>query len=256
VQELSEALGVLRAARDPRPIRAFFARYEAACRDAERAEPLRIARREWQDTWLEVKDLLASRMPRLAAPSRANDVIIRKLGWLKLNRELARAWALLRVGAPEAIVLQQKKRVRAAYLATGWDDEHAPAPPALPDFDFWLDPQASEQQAWAHAEELNERGVAMCIPPLAEPLALGESIRVAGTGRKLVDDAVPPCAGWVEPSNSPRFVVGRDALGIDTTLSADDGVQPERLEAARALLARAAELAASEGRALIWWYAR
>ncbi len=271
VLDLSNALARLRTLRDAGPIREFFERHEAACRQAELTEPMRVERREWQSAWLEVKDLLGSRMPKVVAGSEATEVVVRKLGWLKLKKQLALAWALLRVGAPEVIATQQKNRVRAAYLATGWDEKYAPSPPAPPELDFWslpvrtsdddplairigeLDPQTSEQQAWGHAQELIERGVELCVPPLAQPLSLGASIALAADGEPLVDTTTPACAGWVEPNNLPRFVIGESALGLVSSVRGPKDAPPKVLEDARECLAGAARTAASEHLALLWW---
>ncbi len=274
VGELSDALTALRSTREAAGIKAFFERYEAPHRQAERTQPLRIARAEWQEKWLEVKDLLGSRMPRVVAPSQDNDVTVRKLGWVKLGKELPRAWALLRAGAPEPVVSAQKKCVRAAYRAAGWDDQYAPAPPDLPDFEFWslpvraahddrgavelrigeLDPQTSEQQAWGHAQEVIERGVELCLPPLAEPLGLGTSLRVVGAGRPLIDTTPGACAGWVEPCWSPLFQVDATAMNIASVRGADADVDSAELETARGRLSQAARAAGPDGLALIWWW--
>jgi hypothetical protein len=227
VLELSGALGTLRKERDPRLMRAFLDRYEADHRHAEQMGELRIERRTWQDHWLEVRDLLGNRMPRVTVPNEGDDVVVRELGWRRLQRELARAWALMRVAAPDSVVSDQKETVRAAYRAAGWKEKYAPEPPAALELDFWslpvreaedgiwigeLEPELAEQRAWLNAQELMERGVALCAAPLAEPQELAES--PAALGRPLLDTTSPAATGWVEPSFSPRYAVGAEALSV------------------------------------------
>ncbi|MCB9581437.1 MAG: hypothetical protein H6717_30680 [Polyangiaceae bacterium] len=224
IEELSRALGALRAGRDPAGMRVFLARYEADQRQAERGESLVIPRRAWQERWLEVRDLLGNRMPRVTVPNQGSDVVVRKLGWKRLQKETARAWELLRVAAPDAVVAKQKDTVRAAYRAAGWADKYAPEPPPAIDLDFWslpvheesdgiwigeLEPEVAEQHAWLHAQELMERGVALCAPPLTEPDELEQALPVLG--KPLLDTARPAARGWVEPSLLPRYTVGSEA---------------------------------------------
>jgi hypothetical protein len=274
IAELGAALTRLRAERDWQPIDAFFRRHEAAQRAAERAVPLEVSARKWQARWLEVKDFLGSGMPS-AAPPRAPDecLIVRKLGWVKLDRELGRARALRRVGAPSSVVAGQRDRVRKAFLATGWEEQHAPPPPQLPDLEFWslpvqllraasaapelrigdLDPKQAEQQAWSRAQELVERGIELCIEPLDEASGLGGHATLDADGKLLIDTRQAAHPGWIEPSWRPSYRVGAAAreLGRAVVPRADSSI--EAVERVRARFAQAAERADETGQALVWW---
>lgn len=267
--ELGAALEALRSARDFRPIQAFFARYESAHRAAERGLALTISRRKWQARRLEVRDLLGRDLGARGRELDGDSVEVRKLGWVQLDKELGRARALLRIGAPSTVVDGQRERVRRAFLATGWNDRHAPEPAAPPELEFWswpvraqasgeivigdLDGPSSEQLGWGRAQELVERGLELCIPPLAEPAGLGGHGSLDAEGTPLVSPASAAHRGWVDPSWAPLFRVGREALGIEARVRARPEAIPEALERRQARLAEAARLAAERGLALVWW---
>lgn len=271
--ELRAALGPLREARDAAPIAAFFERHEAVHLAAERAIPLEVSKRKWKARWLEVRDFLGKEMPSGVEVREEPDerVIVRKLGWVRLDRELGRARALQRIGAPDVVLTGQRERVRAAYVTTGWNGDPRPTlrPPAV-DTEFWalpvrvdpgssqvsighLDAHESEQQSWGNAQEILERGLALCVPPLSEPVGLGGHANLDATGDDLIDASRPAHPGWVEPTWRPCFRVGAAARGLEAAVSARSGADPEHVAEARQRLARAAETAARDGSALVWW---
>jgi hypothetical protein len=274
IAELRAALTKLRLERDVAAIDAFFSQHEAVHREAERAVPLEVSDRKWHARYLEVEDFLASRIHRAAKLREQNGhVVVRKLGWVQLDRELGRARALRRIGAPASVVHGQRDRVRAAFLATGWDERHAPHAPPLPDLEQWslpvssvrhadgttelqigdLDSQHAEQQAWRGAQELVERGLELCIAPLAEAAGLGGHASLDADGETLIDTGAPAHPGWIEPSWRPCFRVGSAALGIDSGVTPRSGSDPEDVARVRARLAAAAVSAAASGSALVWW---
>jgi hypothetical protein len=273
VSELRSALSRLRSARDWQPIDDYFRRHEAEHRAAERAVALEVSPRKWQARWLEVKDFLGSRMPSASLREQGELVIVRKLGWVRLDRELGRARALRRIGAPPSVIAGQRDRVCAAFLAAGWDEQHAPGTPALPDLEFWslpvhvaaaanggselrigdLDPKQAEQQAWGRAQELVERGIELCIAPLDEASGLGGHALLEAEGEPLLDTRQPAHPGWIEPSWRPRYRVGAGAAALGQAVVPRDDSSSEAFERARARFAEAATGAAESGRALVWW---
>jgi hypothetical protein len=274
IAELRAALSRLRTERDPQPIDAFFRRYEAAHRAAERAVALEVSSRKWQARWLEVKDFLRSGMPAVASVREQGDrVIVRKLGWVRLDRELGRARSLLRIGAPKSVVSGQRDRVRDAFLATGWDDRHAPQGRELPELEFWslpvqvvrdgsgqselrigdLDPKQSEQQAWSRAQEIVERGVELCVEPLAEACGLAGHAGLEAAGELLIDPRGAAHDGWIEPSVCPSYRIGEAASELERAVVPRQGSSSEEVERAHARFADAARRAAESGRALVWW---
>jgi hypothetical protein len=273
IVELKAALEPLRRARDAAAIAAFFERYEAEYLAAERAIPLEVSKRKWKARWLEVRDFLKSEMMPAHSYVREDDerVTVRKLGWVRLDRELGRARALQRIGAPDVVLRGQRERVRAAYVATGWKGDPKPSarPPAV-DSEFWslpvrvepgsseisiggMDAHESEQQSWGNAQEIVERGIALCVPPLTEPVGLGGHASLDAPGEELIDSSHPAHAGWVQPTWRPYFRIGRAALGLEAAVMPRSGSEPRDVEHARERLARAVEAAAEGGRALVWW---
>lgn len=272
--ELGRALELLRIRRDPTQIEAFFARYAAAHREAEQAVAIDLPLEDWQGGWLEVSDLLRASMVKLSVPKHEGRARVRKLGWIALERELARARALLRAHAPEPLIDNQRERVRRAFLGAGWDERNAPPSPLLTsDREFWLEPVRVEtnergepevtigsrlpadsaQEAWSRVASLVENGIELCLAPLAEPLGLGANGFLHAEGRPLFETRSAPHAGWVEPSFMPSFLVGSGALGIESHVRSRPGARDEELGEARRRLRRAAERAAEDGSALVWW---
>lgn len=266
LRALSAGLSALRARRDTADLQRFFARYEADHRQAERDQALRVPRRDAQDRLLDVRDLLGTRMPRVAVKRDADHVIVRELGWRMLERELARAFTYIRVGAPDDIVRQQKKAVKNALLAMGWDDAHAPAVRAAIDLGFWLlpvqrgptgitigefDPETSAQRAWEQAQGLVERGLELCRPPLAAPTALGDAVGVSLPGATpLISTADTAAPGWIEPSWSPTFATVKVVADLRDAIT---GARGDVVADARRALGELFAVAQARHDALVWW---
>ncbi len=260
VRQLGQALTRLRSELDRSPVMEFFAAHADGHERAEREVPLAISARKWKARLLEVKDFLGSKLPTDVKPRESADgYLIRKLGWVNLDRELSRARSLVRIGAAEPVLAGQRKRVLAAFRATSFEERHAPPPRRPPEFDFWitdgrdLEATTREQQAWSHAQELVERGLELCAPPLEEPIGLGGHASLELSGTPLIDESSAPHAAWVEPSWRPEYLIGRDALAVRGAIRPKPGADPSAAEAVAERLGRAAERASAAERALVWW---
>lgn len=272
--ELGRGIEALRSRRDPSLVDAFFARYAPLHREREQALPLDLSMEDWQGGWLEVRDLLRGTMVKLSVPRHQGRARVRKLGWLELGQELARARALQRAHAPEPVLDNQRERVRMAFLGAGWVDRNAPASPLYTsEREFWLEPvrvernergevevaigerspRDSAQEAWSRAQSLVERGIELCLEPLADPVGLGATGFLHTEGLPLFDTRSTAHAGWVEPTWIPSFLVGSGAQGIESHVRPRPGPREQDLRETRRRLAQAAEQAAADGSALVWW---